>query len=116
MNDHFQIKHQDHLKLNVLVKDTIKFENLMNRKQIPFYSEINEQPNTAEGIRYFILDTDRKRVDKLLVENDIIASTETISNHDFRDIKKLYKVYVWVAIIIILLISISLLIEFVTNP
>lgn len=115
MNDHFQIKHQDHLKLYVLVKDTIKFEDLMTRKQIPFYSDINEQPNTAEGIRYFILDTDRKRVDKLLVENDIIASTETISNHDFRDIKKLYKVYVWVAISIILLICIGFIIEALFN-
>jgi len=69
-----------------LLKDTIRFEVAMNRKQIPFYSEINEQPDIAEGIRYFILDTDREKVDKLLIENDIIASTETISNHDFRDI------------------------------
>ena len=99
-----------------MLKDTIRFEAAMNHKQIPFYSEINEQPNISDGIRYFILDTDREKVDKLLIENNIIASTETISNYDFRDQKKFYKVYVWVAIIIILLISISLLIKFVTNP
>ncbi len=116
MNNTFYIKHQDHLKLYVLLKDTIKFENLMNRKQIPFYSDINEQPNTTEGIRYFILDTDLEKVDKLLIENGIIASTETISNYDFRDQKKFYKVYVWAVIIITLLISISLIIEFVSKP
>ncbi len=85
----------------------------MNRKQIPFYSEIKEQPDIAEGIRYFILDTDRGKVDKLLIENDIIASTETISNYDFRNQKKFYKVYVWAAIIITLLIAIGLITEFV---
>lgn len=96
-----------------MLKDTIIFEAAMNRKQIPFYSEINEQPDIAEGIRYFILDTDREKVDKLLIENAIIATTETISNYDFRDQKKFYKMYVWAVIIITLLIAIGLITEFV---
>jgi len=85
----------------------------MNREQIQFYSEINEQPDITGGIRYFILNTDREKVDALLIENDIIASTETISNYDFRDQKKLYKVYVWVSISITLLIILGLIIEFI---
>lgn len=87
----------------------------MKGEQISFYSEINEQPDISGGIRYFILDTDRENVDKLLIENDIIASTETITNYDYREQKKLYKVCVWVAISITLLILFGLIIEFLPN-
>ena len=107
------IKYQDHIKLYVLVKDIIRFEHELNLNQIPYYIEINEQPDTVEGLRYFILDTDRRKVDQLLIENDIIASTETISNYDYRDQKKLYNVYGLAVIIIVLLVVIGLIVEVV---
>ncbi|WP_139854937.1 hypothetical protein [Aequorivita sinensis] len=113
MNENFYIKHQDHLKLYVLLKDKINFENAMTRKQLPFYSEVKEQAFLDGGIRYFILETDRQKVDSLLIENDIVASTETILNQDFRDIKKFYKVYAWVAVSIVVLIVLALIIEFI---
>jgi len=111
MNNSFKIKHQDHLKLYVLLKDSIRFEDEMKHNKISFYSEINEQPNTAEGIRYFILDSDRKKVDKLLIKNGIIANPETISNYDFREQRMFYKVYGLAAIIIVLLVFIALILE-----
>ncbi|WP_313114658.1 hypothetical protein [Aequorivita sediminis] len=113
MNDNFYIKHQNHLKLNVLLKDKINFENAMTLKNLPFYSKVKEQAFLDGGINYFILETDRQKVGSLLIENNIVASTETIPNQDFRDIKKFYKVYAWVAISIVVLIVLALIIEFI---
>ena len=74
----------------MLLKDNIRFEHEMYLRHIPFYSGIKEQLYTTEGFWYFILDADCQKVDQLLIENNIIHSTGTISNYDFRDQKKFY--------------------------
>lgn len=111
MNEDFYINHQDHIKLYVLLKDKINFDNAMTGRNLPFYYEVYEQPILDGGIRYFILETDRQKVDLLLIENDIVASTETIPNNDAQDIKKFYNVYIWITVSIIMLIVIGLIIE-----
>ncbi|MCG2431340.1 hypothetical protein [Aequorivita xiaoshiensis] len=49
----------------------------------------------------------------MLLENDIVAGTETIPNQDFRNNKKVYKVYALVAVSMVVLIAITLIIEFI---
>jgi hypothetical protein len=66
------------------------------------------------GIRYLILDADRKKLDKILTENRIIAHTETIPTADYRDGKKAMKLYlkvggIVIGIMIIIMIAESLL-------
>ena len=110
-SDAFYIKNEDHLKLYILLQDKIRFESLLNENNIPFYSNIDEQPDISGGIRYFLLDSDRSRIDNLLIDAEIIAQTETISNYDARAASKLYKMQLVVVIIIVLVFTLILIIE-----
>ncbi|MDA8917949.1 hypothetical protein N9I20_04655, partial [Flavobacteriaceae bacterium] len=49
------------------------------------------------GIRYFLLDSDMQNVDRIVKENGIVANTESNLISDFRDEKKVMKLYVTVA-------------------
>ena len=95
-----KIKFEDHFKLYVLLKDKIIFESELQKSGIDFYFEEN-QPNLAGGIRYFLRDIDRPKIDKLIVENEIIGSTETIPSYDYRDEQKSQKMYLIVAGIVV---------------
>jgi hypothetical protein len=105
------IKQQNHTKLYILPKDQIVFESKLIQNNIAFYSDIDLQPFTDNGIRYFILDSDRQKIDEILKVNTIIASTETISSYDYRDETKIQKIYWLVALIIVLtLITLDIII------
>ena len=108
----FEIKYENHFKLYVLQKDQIIFESELVRNKIDFYSDIENQPNIVGGIRYFLLDRDSKEIDKIIIENEIIASTETIANADYRDGQKANKIYLIIAGIVI---GIMLLIIFIDS-
>ncbi len=101
------IKYQNHTKLYVLLKDKIIFESELEKDNIPFYSDLDTQPFITSGIRYFILDSDRLKIDEILKMNDIIASTETILSYDYRDETKIQKIY-WLVALIIVLVLITL--------
>jgi len=106
-NESIKIKFEEHFKLYVLLKDKIIFESELLKNGIDFYIEEN-QPNISDGIRYFLRDNDRPEIDKVVIENGIIASTETIPSNDYRDQQKMQKIYVITACIvvgIILLVS-----------
>jgi len=108
MSNTASVKFQSHFKLYVLFKDYILFEALLNKNEIDYYTEISENSFVSEGIRYFLLDSDRIKIDEILKKNDIIASTETIHVTDYRHEKKLIKfefyVYLIITILVILLI------------
>jgi hypothetical protein len=76
-----KIKFEEHFKLFVLLKDKIAFKSEFQENGVDFYFE-EKQPNITCGIRYFLRDVDRPKIDKIVIENDIIASTETIPSHD----------------------------------
>lgn len=97
MKNKIEIKYENHFKLYVLQKDQIFFENELFKKGIVFYTDIENQPSIVGGIRYFLLDSDSEKIDKIIIENGIIASTETITNFDYRDGQKAYKMYLIVA-------------------
>ena len=86
-----EVKFQNHFKLNVLFKDFILFENLLLENNIDYYHHGNENSEISNGTLFFLLDRDRVIIDKLLIDNEIIASTETIMISDYRVEKKVQK-------------------------
>ena len=95
--NNFDIKLKEHYKLYVLLKDKIIFESELEKSGIKYYADINEQPSIDGGIRYFLLDSDMKNVDRIIKDNGIVANTESNLISDFRDEKKVMKLYVAVA-------------------
>ena len=108
-----EVKFQDHFKLNVLFKDYILFENLLLENNIDYYHNSNENSDISDGTYFFLLDKDRIIIDQLLIDNEIIASTETIMISDYRVEKKVQKFHFLVYLLVVgLLILIIFVIDF----
>lgn len=104
MNNTIEIKFRDHFRLNILFKDKILFETALYEKNIPFH--LDDNPTVLR--RYFLLDEDRERVDAVLKEIEIVASTDTIRMTDYSDVKKVNKMYLFVAIVIVVFVIVLL--------
>lgn len=102
---------ESHYKIYVLFKDKIIFESQLENQNIEYYCDIENQPNFESGIRYFINDNDSIKVDKIVKENGIIASTETINIDDYRDGKKTMSIYLKVAGIALGIMILIIIIE-----
>ena len=81
----------------------------MTQNKLPYFFDINSQPYTDTGLRYFILDSDRLQIDQILKKNEIIASTETIPSYDYRDQKKIAKLTIIIAGIVVLIMVLLIL-------
>ena len=101
MANSIDVKFQEHFKLNVLFKDYILFENLLLENDIDFYHNSNENSDISKGTLFFLLDKDRVIIDKILIDNEIIASTETILMSDYREETKVQKFYFSVFLIVV---------------
>lgn len=101
MANSVEVKFQDHFKLNVLFKDYILFENLLLENNIDFYHNSNENSDISDGTLFFLLDKDRIIIDQLLIDNGIIASTETILMSDYREETKVQKFHFLVYLIVV---------------
>lgn len=88
------IKYKDHFKLHVLFKDTIIFEWQLTTNKISFY---REDLQVSDCTVYLLEDKDRELINRILIENEIIASTDTIALTDIGDAKKVYKLYLYVS-------------------
>jgi hypothetical protein len=106
-----EILFKEHLKIYVLPKDKIIFESELENQNIEYYCDIENQPMFESGIRYFIMDDDRIKLDKLFTENGIIAHTETIPTADYRDGKKAMKLYLKVGGIVVGIMVLIMIIE-----
>jgi hypothetical protein len=104
MGNNIEVKFQEHYKLYILFKDYIIFEQLLIEKSIDYYYNLNENTNISNGIRFFILGKDKFVIDYLLIENQIIASTETILISDYRDEEKTQKFQIFTYLMVLLLI------------
>lgn len=111
----FDIKLKEHYKLYVLLKDKIIFESELQKKGIKYYTDINEQPSIDGGIRYFLLDSDMDSIDQIVIENGIVANTESHLISDFRNEKKVMKLYITVIGAVIGIILLIALIEKIIN-
>ena len=92
-------------------KDKIMFESELEKQKVEYYCDIENQPMFENGIRYFIQDVDRIKLDKIFVENEIIAHTETIQISDYRDGKKAQKLYLKVAGIVLAIMILIVIID-----
>ena len=92
----------NHLKIYILFKDKISFEFALKEQRIDYYCDLN-QPDLEEGIRFYIRNVDLLMLDKILRENKIIVSTETISMYDSRDVRKGYIIYLIIALVVALI-------------
>lgn len=102
------IQNQDHFKLHVAFKDIILFENELINLQIEFDSDELLIGNMK---RYYLLDKDNKLIDKIIMDNNIIAETETIQIGDYRDDRKAYRIYTYVALAVIIIFILFTLIS-----
>lgn len=75
--------------------------NLNYNKGIIFYTDENQVE-----FRYYLFEKDKAKVDKILLENEIIANDETSGIVDYRDTIKVQKIYILIAIVIVLVILI----------
>lgn len=110
MNNTFYIKLRNHFKLSIALKDKIVFEAELNKNEIPFYVD----DNPVFPTRYFLLDEDRDRIDDIIKITGIIASTDTIPMTDYADSKKVYKIYLYVVIVVVILFAIAMIITEIT--
>ena len=106
-----EILFKNHLKIYVLPKDKIIFEFELENQNIEYYSNVENQPMFENGIRYFILDADRIKLDKIFTVNGIIAHTETIPTSDYRDGKKAMKLYLKATAIVAGIMVLIMIIE-----
>ena len=106
-----EILFKSHFKIYVLLKDKIIFESELEKQNVEYYCDVENQPTFESGIRYFIQDADRIILDKIFTENGIIAQTETIPTSDYRDGKKAMKLYLKVGGIVIGIMILIVIIE-----
>ncbi|WP_445715673.1 hypothetical protein [Flavobacterium sp.] len=106
-----EILFKNHFKIYVLLKDKIVFEAELEKQNIEYYCDVENQPNITDGIRYFIQDADRIKLNKIFIENEIIAQTETIPSYDYRDEQKAQKLYIKVAGILLGIIILIIIID-----
>ena len=106
-----EILFKEHLKIYVLPKDKIIFESELENQNVEYYCDKQNQPMFESGIRYFILDADRIKLDKILTKNGIIAHTETIPTADYRDGKKAMKLYLVIGGIVVGIMILIMIIE-----
>jgi hypothetical protein len=102
---------ENNLKIYILQKDKIIFENELEKQNIEYYCDIENQPMFESGIRYFIKDVDRIKIDEIFTKNEIIAHTETIQISDYRDEKKAMKLYLKVGGIVFGIMILIMIIE-----
>ena len=108
-SDSFTIKYDNHFKLYILLKDKIVFESELINNGVQFYID-DQQALTGNEMRYYLLDKDRPVIDKIIKDNEIIASTETIAIGDYRDQKKVMRLYLTIfAFLTIIMIIITIL-------
>ena len=106
-----KILFENHYKIYVLFKDKITFESQLEDQNVDYYCDLENQPNFENGIRYFIKEIDRIKVDEIFKVNQIIAQTETINVADYRDGKRIMSIYLKVVGIVVAIMIFILLIE-----
>ena len=111
MRNNPEILFKEHLKIYVLLKDKITFENELEKENIEYYCDIENQPMLESNIRYFIKNSDKDIIDKIFIENGIIAETETIQISDYRDGKKVLRMQLRVGGIVFIIMILIIMIE-----
>lgn len=104
-----EINLQKYFKIDIPLKNHIVFESEVNQRGLE-YKKVKETQLTS-NISYFILKTDFKIIDKILIENDIVAYTNISNYNDSSDTRKFIKICLITAVLIIIIILVTLTIE-----
>ena len=92
------IKFKDHFKLSVSLKDKIQLESELIKEDIKFYQNIEEE-TVGSQLRYLFLDADRDKIDKLLIQNRIVAFNESSNIGNFKEHKSFFAILIIVVVI-----------------
>jgi hypothetical protein len=111
----FYIRFSPHYKLYVQQRDQLVFEEILQENNIDFYSNIKEQAFLDTGIRYFLREADRSKIDALLIKHQLIAQIESHNMPDFTSHKKIMKVYLLVALIVVLLLLVVIVFDVIRS-
>lgn len=95
------VKYQNHFKLEVLFKDKLLFESELYENGIQYHLE------KSTYTRYFLLDKDRLQIDDIIKRTGITVSTETIQMTDYSDVQKINKLYLYIALAVIVLFAVA---------
>jgi hypothetical protein len=99
------ITNKDHFKLYILFKDTIVFENELQKRELDYLCDPME--TMANNLkRYYVLEKDKGIINSIIIKHGIVASTETINMTDYSDAKQANKLFLVVGVIAILLFAI----------
>ncbi|MEL1243934.1 hypothetical protein AAEO56_06635 [Flavobacterium sp. DGU11] len=104
-SDTFYIKEGSHFKLWVSLKNKISFEAELMEQGIPYHIDDN-QSTLGSDIRYFLPDDYREKIDAIIMDIGIPASTDTITMHDIADSRKVQKLYLVAVLAVVLLLVI----------
>ena len=107
-NTNINIRLKDSYKLYIPFKDKILFESILEENGISYYTNIDEQPDIDGGLRYFLLSSDKVEIEKLIAANQIISSNESNIMLDFKDYRKLFKVFIIALISLAIIASLIL--------
>ncbi|WP_336127445.1 hypothetical protein [Mesoflavibacter sp. CH_XMU1422-2] len=102
--DNIDIRFKDHYKLMISLKDKLFFESELYKNEIKYHVE-NEY--FGDKIRFFFLDSDHKKVDNIIVKNEIVATVESNLVSDFNDQSKKVKLYLIIAFVFIAIIILT---------
>ena len=94
----------DHFKLYILPENRFTFENELRKNNIDFFVNLDEQIGSSHSIRYYLKDSDRLKIDKLIKENDINSAVESSGLVNFYDNKSIVKLILIVIISIVLIL------------
>ena len=72
----------------------------MRDKGVEFYTQLNEESRIENGIRYFLLKTNRKN-EKVIIKNKIEANIVSNLIMSFNDDRKVVKSYVLVTFFVV---------------
>lgn len=92
---------ENHYKLMISFKDKILFESELDKKEINYYVE---NDHFGDKVRFVFLDSDHKKVDNIIINNEIVATVESNLVSDFNDQSKMVKLYLIIAFVFIAII------------
>lgn len=81
-----EVKYKGHFKFYILPKYRFTFESELEKRDIDFDVDTNI-PNSTY-IRYFLRDSDRKDIDEIITQNQIVANLESLPSLDYQESRR----------------------------
>lgn len=73
-----RVKFRNHFKVAIPFKDSVTFENELNKKGLDFYVDYKLDSFSGSLIEYHILQKDRSAISAFLQDNEIIDNSDAL--------------------------------------